>query len=134
MKTENQANYVNFNEQKSVFCENRDQNLPGKKKMHFQLWILEMHLQNYKTQKKIVDFANAFSWILQMHFHEFCKCISWILQMDFQFLKMHFHEFCKCISEFCKCISKFCKCISINFANAFSFFENEFALILQIHL
>ena len=27
MKTEKQANYVNFNEQKSVFCENRDQNL-----------------------------------------------------------------------------------------------------------
>jgi hypothetical protein len=32
------------------------------------LWLLESH-------KKIVAFANAFSWILQMHFHEFCKWI-----------------------------------------------------------
>ena len=58
------------------------------KKRHFQLWILEMHLQNYKFKKKIVGFANASSRILQIHL--------------------------------------------MNFANAFSFFGNAFALILKI--
>ena len=45
--------------------------MPGKKvvlvvevPMHFQLLILEMHLQNCKYKKKIVDFD------------KFCKCIS----------------------------------------------------------
>ena len=80
----------------------RYQKRPGKKKMHFQLWILEMHLQNYKTKKKL--------WILQMHFHGFCKCI--------------FMNFANAFLNFANAFP--------NFANAFSFFENAFALILQI--
>ena len=93
---------------------------PGKKKC----------ISNFGFWKCIYGFWKAIKklWLLQMHFHGFCKCISmnfangfpiyanafpWILQMHFQLLQMHFHEFCKCISNFCKCISNFCKCICI---------------------
>jgi hypothetical protein len=78
--------------------------------MHFQLWILEMHLQNYKFKKKIVDFANEFSWILQMHF---------------QILEIHFYEFWKFIFIFWKC---FC----INFENSISIFPNIKFKIIKI--
>ena len=70
--------------------------------MHFQFWILEMHLWLLESHKKIVAFANAFLWILQMHFHEFCKCIS---------------NFCKCISTFCKCICILKNCVYFNLLN-----------------
>jgi hypothetical protein len=38
----------------------RLENYPREKKMHFQFWILEMHLWLLESHKKIVAFANAF--------------------------------------------------------------------------